>query len=740
MSYISLFEGFKNPIEESSLDVIINDIKDGKYHSKVQDIRTYLDRGEDEADRLKKGLPAFTPSGVFKGGRKLENLESYSQIIVLDFDKIPEEDIFEVSDRAKSLQYTKACFVSPSNKGLKVFVEVTSGLEDHEEAFNQVADYYEKEMELPLDRSGKDVNRLCFVSYDPFAYFTNDNVRFEVEESLDLSNEEVVPAAIKYSEGDIELNEVFQKCVAFTDKKLQYIVGQRNNYIHQLACNCNRSGIEEELALECILEKYDLDPKEITSTVRTVYKHHPDQFAQFAQFARIPFENSKEELIEDELEIMPSIPTSVYDNLPELLKEGCRVFDGNREKDVFLTGGLAILSGCLTGIKGTYDQKTVYPNLYCFIIAPAASGKGEMVFSRMLGQSFHSKLLNQSKEDLNAYEAQMQEFKFQQKSRKKNDPPLSLDEPIKPPFRLLFIPGNSSSAAVINHLNQGEGFGIFCETEADTIGNTFKQDWGGFSDLLRKAFHHENISYSRKANNEYFEIDKPKLSVALSGTPSQVSKIISSAEDGMFSRFIFYCFKQKPEWRDVSPANNKVNLTDHFDGLSNQVLKANEFLAQYPCEFVLTDKQWKLLQDQFKKWLKEVDVFVGEEAISTVRRLGLILYRMAMILTGLRKYENKNTNPTIACDDLDFDIAFKLIEVYKVHAIEMFRRLPKTVKSIGDKCKQFFYSLPKAFQRKEALELGKSLEIAERTVDKFLAKLKANGYLSIPEYGQYLKV
>ena len=285
----------------------------------------------------------------------------------------------------------------------------------------------------------------------------------------------------------------------------------------------------------------------------------------------------------------------------------------------------------------------------------------------------------------------------------------------------------------------GEEKGVFCETEADTMGNSFKQDWGGYSDLLRKAFHHEGISYSRKTNNEYFEIKKPRLSVALSGTPSQVQSLIGSAEDGLFSRFIFYTFKVKSEWRDVSPKIGRINLTKHFENLSDQVLLMIEFLEQFPSEFQLTEKQWQIIDDHFKIWLQEVSVFVSQEAGSTVKRLGLILFRLAMVLTALRKFENGDTSREIICEDTDFDTAFQLAEVFKHHALFMFSRLPKSESITDKKIKQFFDVLPKSFQRKEAVAIGKDIKVLERTVDKYLATLMTGSLLTQPEYGQYQK-
>jgi hypothetical protein len=119
--------------------------------------------------KLKKQLPAFTPSGTFESGRKAELLTQYSGFVILDLDKLSPEDL----ERAKSLvalaPYTFAAFISPSGNGLKIIVPVNSTAEHHKLAFQQVSDYYEQALQLVVDPSGKDVSRLCFMSYDPIA-------------------------------------------------------------------------------------------------------------------------------------------------------------------------------------------------------------------------------------------------------------------------------------------------------------------------------------------------------------------------------------------------------------------------------------------------------------------------------------------------------------------------------------------------------------------------------------------
>jgi hypothetical protein len=71
------------------------------------------------------------------------------------------------------------------------------------------------------------------------------------------------------------------------------------------------------------------------------------------------------------------------------------------------------------------------------------------------------------------------------------------------------------------------------------------------------------------AEHEEF-IQTPRLSALLSGTPKQVSTLIPNAENGLFSRFIFYYMNILPVWKDVFVGDNSQALDDYFRHLGNQ--------------------------------------------------------------------------------------------------------------------------------------------------------------------------
>ena len=149
---------------------------------------------------------------------------------------------------------------------------------------------------------------------------------------------------------------------------------------------------------------------------------------------------------------------------------------------------------------------------------------------------YHDEVLQKSLQEKKDYNIKLSEYKRNQKNLS-NEEISNLQEPEKPVFKMVFIPANCSCSRMIEHLLNNNGNGIICETEADTMSGNKKQDWGDYSPILRAAFHHEKISYSRKTNDEYIEIKEPKIAVVLSGTPAQAQRLLASAEDGLFSRF-----------------------------------------------------------------------------------------------------------------------------------------------------------------------------------------------------------
>ena len=129
--YASLF---RTECKVLTLEEIIILIRRRRWKNEILAYRTALAEGRaEEARKLKGGLPGFTPSGVFKGGHKASAIETYSQVVGLDFDHVKDLPALILAFRA--LSSTLAMFVSPGGEGLKVFVRVDCPAERHGEAY-----------------------------------------------------------------------------------------------------------------------------------------------------------------------------------------------------------------------------------------------------------------------------------------------------------------------------------------------------------------------------------------------------------------------------------------------------------------------------------------------------------------------------------------------------------------------------------------------------------------------------
>jgi len=728
---ISIIEGFHNVLETTTMYEIYSHIKGGRFKEVIEHVMQLYRSGRiDEADDVKKTLLAFTTSGVFSPTRKTENLSNYSQILMLDLDDLPIEKIDDIKARAISIPYTLLCFTSPSGLGIKIAVQVNSGKENHKEAYSQVVQYYSTTMGEVFDTKTNDIARLCFFSYDKEAYYNEYakifNVGLQKETTTDSKND--------VNDSDFELK--FNKVVNYTENKLQFEKGSRNNFIHLLGFNCNCFGLNIEKVIHVCIEIYgsQFNKSEINSAIKSAYKNNTRLFATKAAFLQnLPAEKNESKDKGNKTDFFSTtrtIPQFVVDNLTDFIKILATNRESERERDIIITAMLVLLSGSLHNVHGKYDDYLVYPSLFAFVVAPAGSGKGVMRIAREAFNELNKKIESNSKEELAKYYKALEKLKDGE------------DEPEKPPYYALFIPGNSSSAAIFDHLDNCEGRGVFCETEADAIGNILKNDWGDFSYILRAAFHHESVSINRKSGR--IEIDLPKLAAILTGTPSQVPSIIKSIEDGLFSRFIYYCFDGNNKWRNVSPKKEKSEFTKTKNLVAHNIATMVTKLNEAELFVNLTEEQWMILNKHFESKLDILTTSISNDIDASVKRMGLITYRIAMTLTAVRKYEEELKQEEIHCSDLHFKMAIQLADIYLEHAVAMLESLPKKQSPNLNKTMQMFYSaLPIniPFSRAEAIKIAKevSLTVHEKTIDNYLDRLVKAKQLDKDGFSSYKK-
>ncbi|WP_144282603.1 VapE domain-containing protein [Chryseobacterium echinoideorum] len=280
----TIFKNFNEVTEQKEILKILSDIKTGVYQNAITYLRKSLaDNKTEAAERAKKSLPAFTPSATFNGGRKMEFLTNYNGLMVLDIDKLEKEKLQQCKTKIRMDDFVFASFVSPSGNGLKIFVKVSTDKEQHKETFLKLQRYFEDLLSVEIDKSGKDITRLCFFSYDPELYLNENAEVFAsgAKQSVQTDSQTVKKTDNRKPTTNNQ-ETIYEHSVRFTEKKIQFTEGNRNNFVFALANNLNRKGISESMALGYILADYGYDTKEVTTAVQSAYsntaEHNTDKF------------------------------------------------------------------------------------------------------------------------------------------------------------------------------------------------------------------------------------------------------------------------------------------------------------------------------------------------------------------------------------------------------------------------------------------------------------------------------
>jgi hypothetical protein len=248
-----------------TIEKALERIKSGSSKELVTEIRNTLDK--EKANKIKLNLPSVCFSGKFGNDRKDEQLIEHSGFIVLDFD-----DISELRDKQTDIishDFVYACWVSPSGNGLKALVKIADGSK-HREHFQSLQEVFPE-----IDRSGINVSRVCYESFDPEIY-VNDKA------SVFAKAKKIEKITVTENQ-NVDDSENFRRILKWlTNKNDAFVTGERNTYIFKLASACCRFGIDENAALGLISAEYtvsnDFTMSEMKSAVKSGYRANRNNF------------------------------------------------------------------------------------------------------------------------------------------------------------------------------------------------------------------------------------------------------------------------------------------------------------------------------------------------------------------------------------------------------------------------------------------------------------------------------
>ncbi len=230
----------------------------------------------EEYKEKKKMLAAVTWSGVFaQGTRLIESIQQYSSLTVIDIDKIDAEKILLLKRQLSQDPHVMYVFTSPGGNGIKaVFLTDVTDPNNHRASFMHLQEYFENTYFAKVDPSGKDVCRLCYVSYDP-EMIIKTATPFEV--NIEKYNT-IVTGHVHTSAGEHEatnnLDVIFNVCVKWVERNKEYVDGQKNVYLHALACAMNRCGCNPDETIGMIDRHYTTPDTKWHQSVRSAFFHN----------------------------------------------------------------------------------------------------------------------------------------------------------------------------------------------------------------------------------------------------------------------------------------------------------------------------------------------------------------------------------------------------------------------------------------------------------------------------------
>ncbi len=718
------------------------------------DLYRAIQLNTERSDYKRMNFPYVTFSGVFKSRKRAELIE-YSNLIAIDIDSINKSELLALKEFAVKCEYVVFAYETPSH-GYKMIIK-TSGMDAHANTYISFAEYLVSSIGIEarkVDNSCVDICRANFLCHDSDAFINSKIISGNYDEippySAAIADSKIDNPKVLKSEGVVSSNigltgykldhmnknseTNFRILVGILERKEGTYKSPRQTWIQRLASMCNKFGIELNSTMEYSLKYFSNHEESIRSekpidvqhyivnTINDTYKRYEDQFSTW---------NEDVQNIET-----PMLPDDVFERLPNILRSIMKLYaNDRRERDMMLLSTITIISSCFPEYYGIYHNRIVSPNLFLFISAPPSSGKGAVSVVKNIGRAIQRDLDSKYYSLLKEYEQAMEDYK---NNEERTSPP------IKPQRQLFFIPSNSSSTKLIEVMSSNVKFGALMETEADTLCQALKNDWGSFSDTLRKAFHNESIELQRVAGGLYINIEKSYLSVLLTGTPNQIISLINNVENGLLSRFIFYSFVEEPVWKDAFEmkdnlpelAYNSLSVTiEHYMNEVQKIAQAVKDTNEYGLKFILTPQQ----QDKFNSYFKEQEQLLyhiyGNDISASVRRHGLSAFRMAMLFSILRQMDTSNVEVLLKCSDDDFDISLSIIDVLLQHTIKVYSDIKAQQHPVKKSLKQlemdmYYDKLPTEFNFQNALTVAKAMGMIPKTAEYRLKKYIKMGLLS----------
>lgn len=766
MVYTDLCSFYFSVFDEHAVDMTLEEfvklLRGERWKVQVEEYQRLKASGrETEAKKLKRKLAALVIAGRCDGSHAETNLKQWSGDAMLDVDKCNGR-VSEFLQVLKDTPWVKAAWRSVSYDGLKLVVRVEAeSVDEYRMAYALVAWHVAQLLAFPCDMSCKNPTRPCFASYDPEAFFRPDTEVFPwrrfVAEHPDRVGEILAELKVKTPAGasgpPVAASGMLHTFFNEFLEQNPFVDGKKNEFLLKLGRIARYKGVGEEelarlktLAVERLAgmgcAAGDIPPR-IDSGYRYADMNKgpetPASRAHKAQGSPMRYSEPNEGEEEAELEKLeadklrrevPCLPDELFDRLPDFLKRGLTHVRNKRERDILLLSMITNISGCLPGVRMNYGGMVYSADLYLVALAGSGRGKGVMQLAAILPAAIQEYYDELNRKDEREYRQKLLKWNLEERLAAQEKRVPDLDQcPEMPVERILKVAPNISKSQLILALEAGGAVGLVMNaSELDMISSAMHQEYGKHDDVMRAASQHEEVSSYFKTDHRLVVVSDPHLALCASGTPAQLHKFISSLENGMYSRVAFYVGQAHWEYKSANPGKARLDMRAYFKGMGEELLRMFIFLSGSPTEVVFTEEQWKEHTERFRTYLREVVAEDDDSPGAIVLRHGLMMARIAMVLTALRKCEPQWNTSEWKCSDEDFHTAMQIVDVLLEHSLLLSTSMDDTAGRIRPvkaffKLRPVLKKMPREFTYSELMAAANEAGLPTASVKRYLLRL-----------------
>lgn len=782
MVYTDLCSFYFSVFDEHAVDMTLEEfvklLRGERWKVQVEEYQRLKASGrETEAKKLKRKLAALVIAGRCDGSHAETNLKQWSGDAMLDVDKCNGR-VSEFLQVLRDTPWVKAAWRSVSYDGLKLVVRVEAeSVDEYRMAYALVAWHVAQLLAFPCDMSCKNPTRPCFASYDPEAFFRPDTEVFPwrrfVTEHPDRVGEILAELKVKTPAGasgpPVAASGMLHTFFNEFLEQNPFVDGKKNEFLLKLGRIARYKGVGEEelarlktLAVERLAgmgcAAGDIPPR-IDSGYRYADMNKGPETPVFrahkAQGSPMRYSEPNEGEEEAELEKLeadklrrevPCLPDELFDRLPDFLKRGLTHVRNKRERDILLLSMITNISGCLPGVRMNYGGMVYSADLYLVALAGSGRGKGVMQLAAILPAAIQEYYDELNRKDEREYRQKLLKWNLEERLAAQEKRVPDLDQcPEMPVERILKVAPNISKSQLILALEAGGAVGLVMNaSELDMISSAMHQEYGKHDDVMRAASQHEEVSSYFKTDHRLVVVSDPHLALCASGTPAQLHKFISSLENGMYSRVAFYVGQAHWEYKSANPGKARLDMRAYFKGMGEELLRMFIFLSGSPTEVVFTEEQWKEHTERFRTYLREVVAEDDDSPGAIVLCHGLMMARIAMVLTALRKCEPQWNTSEWKCSDEDFHTAMQIVDVLLEHSLLLSTSMDDTAGRIRPvkaffKLRPVLKKMPREFTYSELMAAANEAGLPTASVKRYLLRLV---YYQIVEKedGKYRKI